>query len=254
MSITTILLTVALGVAAATAEVIGGFVVAGKRLVSQRLQGSLMALGAGFLLALVFTELIPASIHALGSTAMLYMLFGYSTLHFFEHTVVKHLHFGEETHHEVMLSKLATYSAIAGLLVHAFFDGMSIAVGVQMSERIGMLVFVAVLLHKFPEGITTASILLASAQPRKTAARGALLVGLATLVGILASLVLHDVNPAWVSGVFAFSAGTATYVGASDLVPEVNRSGTRATPVAVFAGMMLFYLTSRLVEMFIGTA
>ncbi len=247
-----ILLTVALGVAAAAVEVVGGYVVAGKRLVSYRVQGMLMALGAGFLLSLVITELIPASIRVLDNAAMLYILLGYSTLHFFEHTVVQHLHFGEETHHDVMISKIATYSAIAGLLVHAFFDGMSIAVGLQVSERIGFLVFVAVLLHKFPEGITTASILLASAQPRRTAARGALLVGLATLIGILTSLVVHEFNPLWLSGVFAFSAGTALYVGASDLIPEVNRSGTRATPVAVFAGMVLFYATSRLVELVAG--
>jgi hypothetical protein len=40
---------------------------------------------------------------------------------------------------------------------------------------------------------------------------------------------------------FAFSAGIATYVGASDLIPEVNASKNRIVPLVVFGGILLFY-------------
>lgn len=241
----TIELTLLLGLGAAAAEILGGMVVARKKLLPLRVQEYLLALGAGFLLALVFTELIPESIRVLDTSAVLYMLCGYAAIHFFEHTIVGHLHFGEETHREVMVSRAASMTAILGLLVHAFFDGLAISVGMQMSRQVGLLIFFAVLLHKFPEGITTASILLASHQPRRVAFMGAVMVATATMIGIVSVLVLSAVNAHLVSAIFAFSAGTAVYVGASDLIPEVNRSGNRITPIVVFVGMMLFYFSSQ---------
>ena len=51
-----------------------------------------------------------------------------------------------------------------------------------------------------------------------------------------------------VSLAFAFSAGIATYVGASDLIPEINHSRNRVIPVLVFAGMVLFYVGKRMLE------
>jgi zinc transporter ZupT len=48
---------------------------------------------------------------------------------------------------------------------------------------------------------------------------------------------------------FAFSAGTVVYVGASDLIPEVNTSKSRYPPLLVFAGMLLFYLSEKLLDM-----
>jgi zinc transporter ZupT len=47
---------------------------------------------------------------------------------------------------------------------------------------------------------------------------------------------------------FAFTAGVATYVGASDLIPEINKSKDRIPPLVVFAGMLLFYVSDRILE------
>ena len=51
---------------------------------------------------------------------------------------------------------------------------------------------------------------------------------------------------------FAFSAGIATYVGASDLIPEINHSKNRIIPLLVFVGMMLFYAGKVGLETFAG--
>ena len=47
---------------------------------------------------------------------------------------------------------------------------------------------------------------------------------------------------------FAFSAGAAVYVGASDLIPEINKSENRLPPLIVFVGMLLFYFSERVLE------
>ena len=233
---------------AALAEVIGGVLVLARKSWPARVQEYLLALSAGFLLSLVFVELVPEALEGGGDEAPLLMLAGYAVLHFFEHTVVGHLHFGEETHHEVMVSRVASISTFLGLFVHAFFDGFTIAVGMQVDFVIGLLVFVAVLLHKIPEGLTIASVMLSAQCRRSTALAASIAVGVATLIGSLVALAMGGGSERLMSGAFAFSAGIATYVGASDLIPEINHSRNRIIPVLVFARMILFYVGKRLLE------
>lgn len=236
------------GLAAAAAEILGGLIIVLKRHWPRRLQETLLGLGAGFILALVLLELIPRSIEAIGESAAVMVLVGFATIHFFEHTVVAHLHFGEETHADVMLSKATTLSAFTGLFIHSFFDGFSIASGMQFDYSIGLLVFVAVLLHKFPEGLTIGSIMHAAGYSRNIILLSAIGIGLATVLGVVAVVLIAQVNAELVAMAFAFSAGAAMYVGASDLIPEINKSKDRIPPLIVFAGMLFFYLTDWMVE------
>jgi zinc transporter ZupT len=230
------------GFLAACAELLGGGLVVLRKQWPKRVQEYLLALSSGFLLALVFLELVPESLKALGAEAPLYMLLGYSVLHFFEHTLVGHLHFGEETHRDIMLTRSASISTFAGLFIHAFFDGFSISVGMQFNFYLGLLIFFAVLLHKIPEGLTIASVMLAADHRRQTAFLASTAIGVATLLGIVSVFLLAGVNQRVVGLAFAFSAGSATYVGASDLIPEINHSRNRVIPLLVFGGMLLFYL------------
>lgn len=236
------------GLLASSAEILGGTFVVWKRDISRKIQEYLIALGAGFLLALVMIDLLPESIENIGSLAPLWMLIGFSIIHFVEHTIVEHLHFGEETHSHVMVSKIASYSAFWGLFVHAFFDGLAISAGMYYDLPLGILIFVAILLHKFPEGLTIASIMLASQQTRKTALKASIGIAVATMLGILMIFFLQNVDPKITGYAFAFSAGTALYVGASDLIPEINRSENRILSLVVFVGMMLYYGSAMLLK------
>ncbi|MDI6802895.1 MAG: ZIP family metal transporter [Bacteroidota bacterium] len=240
------------GLFAAAAEILGGCLVILKKDWPKKVQEYLIALGAGFILALVFLELIPESIEHLGHSAPLFMLLGFALIHFFEHTIVGHLHFGEETHTDIMLSKTASYSALSGLLIHAFFDGLAISAAFHFDFYIGLMLFIAVLLHKLPEGLTVATIMLASNQTRKNAFWATVAIGMATMAGIIAVFFLAEIDPTIIGIVFAISAGIATYVGASDLIPEINRSENRITPIIVFAGMLLFYLSKLMIEQIAG--
>jgi len=165
-----------------------------------------------------------------GAEAPLFMLAGYAVLHFFEHTLVGHLHFGEETHSEVMVSRVASLSTFSGLFIHAFFDGFAISVSMQFDFALGLLVFVAVFLHKIPEGLTIASVMIAARHSRKTAMWASIAIGIATLLGAVVALFLGEINERLVGVAFAFTAGIATYVGASDLIPEINHSRNRVIP------------------------
>jgi ZIP family zinc transporter/zinc and cadmium transporter len=240
------------GLVAAGAEIAGGTLVVLRKEWPKHIQEYLLALSAGFLLALVFFDLIPVSLGTVGRLAPLYIVLGFSVLHLFEHTLVGHLHFGEETHVDLMVPRAASISAFSGLFIHAFFDGISISAGMQYDFFIGLLVFLAILLHKLPEGLTIASIMIAARHPRKTAFLASLSIGLATMLGIVVVFFVSHVGKEAVGISLAFSAGAAAYVGASDLIPEVNRSRNRIAPLVVFGGMLLFYLSQEALRSAIG--
>jgi zinc transporter ZupT len=237
-----------LALVASLAVILGGTLIVSRKSWPTRVQESLLALSAGFMLALVFLKLVPVSFEFMGVSAAVWILIGFATIHFFEHTIVGHFHFGEETHHDRMMSKTTGYSAFTGLFIHAFFDGLSISVGFQYDLFLGILIFFAILLHKFPEGLTIGSIMTSAGFSRSIVLYSAIGIGLATFLGACSVFLLEHVDAQLAGMAFAFSAGTVTYVGASDLIPEVNKTKNRMPPLLVFGGMILFYLSEKLLD------
>jgi ZIP family zinc transporter/zinc and cadmium transporter len=238
-----------LALIASIAVVLGGSLIVSRKRWPTLFQETLLALSAGFILALVFLKLVPASFQFIGNSAAIWILIGFATIHFFEHTIVRHLHFGEETHHDVMMSRTTGYSAFTGLFIHAFFDGLSISVGLQYNFLLGLLIFFAILLHKFPEGLTIGSIMMTAGFSRTIVLYSAFGIGLATFLGACSVFLLEHVDAQLAGIAFAFSAGTVTYVGASDLIPEVNKTKSRMPPLLVFGGMMLFYISEKILDL-----
>jgi ZIP family zinc transporter/zinc and cadmium transporter len=227
-----------LGGAAAAANVIGGLVVISRKHWNELVLKYFIALGAGFMLAATFLRMLPESL-ALSPHAPLLMLGGYFVVHFFEHTVAPHFHFGEEVHGDVMMNPAVGFSALVGLTTHTFFDGVSIASGFLVSVPLGLLIFFAVVLHKLPEGFTVASIALASGAGKRGALGASVVLAAATLAGV----VLMHRFAAVVSYALPLSTGVTLYVAASDLIPEVNEERGFAMALVVFLGVALFYLT-----------
>src|SRR5678816_955736 len=143
-----------------------------------------IAVGGGFMLGTVFLEMIPES--AAKSTPLwpIMLVAGYLIVHFFEHTFAAHLHFGEETHHDEMNLTLGV-SAFIGMLVHTFFDGVAIGAGFSVSSELGLLVFLAMFLHKIPDGFTIASIVRSTGHPPGRALAASVLLGISTLIGVI---------------------------------------------------------------------
>ena len=237
-----------LALVASLAVIFGGSLIVSRKSWPTRFQETLLALSSGFILALVFLKLVPTSFAFVGESAAIWILIGFATVHFFEHTIVRHFHFGEETHSDKMMSHMTGYSAFTGLFIHAFFDGLSISVGFQFDFLLGLLIFFAILLHKFPEGLTIGSIMMTAGFSRKIVLYSAIGIGIATFLGACSVFILDHVEARLAGFAFAFSAGTVTYVGASDLIPEVNKSESHLPPLLVFAGMILFYFSEKMLD------
>jgi zinc transporter ZupT len=230
-------LSLLLGAIAGLADVAGGLVLVRARGV-QRYLRYFVALGAGFLMATTVLEMLPESLKLDNFLAPILVMAGYCAVHFLEHTINAHFHFGEETHHGEFVSTKTSYSVLAGLGVHALFDGVAIGSGFALSSALGMLIFLAIFLHKAPEGFTMASVMLASGSTRRMAFYSAVALAAATIIGVLAI----SLAPGLVRFGLPVSAGVALYVAATDLVPEVNREPGIRMALIFFAGVAGFLL------------
>lgn len=238
-----LLLSILLGLSAALANVAGGAVVSRRRWERHYLK-YFVALGAGFMLATSLVEMVPESIHLRGTSAGFLVLLGYLIVHMFEHTITPHFHFGEETHADEFVQQHKSYSVLIGLLIHTFFDGIAIASGFIVSNWLGWIIFVAVFLHKLPEGFTVASVMLASGRSRAFAWGSSIALGAATLIGVLTMSITRGA----VAIGLPLSAGVTIYVAASDLIPEVNKEPGVRMAMLVFIGVGALFLLDHLLQ------
>jgi zinc and cadmium transporter len=235
------LLALLLGLTAAAANILGGLFILYRNWSRQYLK-YFLALGAGFMLAASLLEVLPESVQLAGNGAYLIALVGYFIVHFFEHTLARHFHFGEETHVEEFVPGHAGISALLGLSIHTFFDGVAIASGFLVSDWLGSIIFLAIVLHKIPEGFTVASLMLASGQSRRIGLYASIWLGVATVAGVLLMGILHS----QIGYALPISAGVTLYVAATDLVPEANREPDARMALLVFAGVAMMLLLDKL--------
>jgi|SRR5579862_2767206 len=238
-----ILTSILLGLTAAAANVFGGAIIV-QRHWERRYLRYFIAIGAGFMLATALVEMVPESLELIGRPAALLVLLGYLIIHFFEHTVTPHFHFGEETHKDEFIHSHNSYSVLLGLIIHTFFDGIAIASGFLVSNWLGWLVFCAVFLHKIPEGFTVSSVMLASGRSRGKAWGASAILGGSTLAGVLVMAIFRH----HVGGGLPLAAGVTIYVAASDLVPEVNKEPAMKMALLVFVGAALFFLLDHFLQ------
>src|SRR5437588_6321284 len=220
---------------AASANLVGAAAVVSHSRWSVRALENMVALSAGFMVSVALLDLMPDAIITHGASAAPVILIGYLLVHLTQHTLAPHFHFGEEVHH---VTKMVSFSALAGLILHTFVDGVAIASGFGVSQALGLLVFFAILLHKLPEGLAISSLFLASGESRRAAFGASVALAISTLLGAL----LTQTIPVLGQYGLPLAAGVSLYVGASNLVPEIQGKREWRLPISFFVGCGLYYL------------
>lgn len=216
-------------VLAAVGNLVGAVAVTARPRWSPRSLELLLAFSAGFMIVVAIAGLVPEAIAHGGPEAAGIILAGFLLVHLTQHALVGHFHFGEETHH---VSRAVSVSALAGLLLHTFVDGVAIASAFHVSDELGVLVFGAVFLHKVPEGLAISSLWIASGRSRRAALLAAGALGLATVLGV----VFTDLVDPLADWGLALAAGVTLYVGASNLIPEFQGRAGWTHNVVFFGG------------------
>jgi ZIP family zinc transporter/zinc and cadmium transporter len=229
-----------LSAAAALANVAGAAAVLSRRSWGARSLELILAFSAGFLVAVSLGDLVPEAITTGGPRAAWVILGGFLAVHLTQHVFVRHFHYGAETHR---VEKSVGVSALVGLMLHTFVDGVAIATSFAVNSHLGLMVFAAIVLHKLPEGFAIASLFLAAGGTRRAALGAAAALGLATVVGgaatgMIDSLATHGL---------ALSAGVTLYVGASNLIPEFQGKRGWTHNAVFFLGVAAYSLVAWMV-------
>ena len=173
------LIGLSLALVAGLADVLGGGLIAGRLRLSGRSLIYLLGLGGGFMLAAALLGRLPEAMEATPAAPLL-VVTGYLVIFACENLFSTHAHehdhalepavTDEHKEHghalvgdlccepDAPISNAASLAALAGLLIHTFFDGVAIAAGFELRESVGILMFLAVLLHKIPEGLSLSTI------------------------------------------------------------------------------------------------
>ena len=183
--------------------------------------------------------------YALGGFTLFFLLENLLIIHGGPETVVHDSHkSGAHAHHHVSPRAMV---ATLGIGAHSLIDGLIIGVGFHVSPEVGLITTLSVVLHEFPEGIATLSVLYSSDAPRRTATIYAFAVALATPVGAVASVfVFGSIAAPVVGAMLAAGAGTFLYVAASDLIPAAHAQGSRLNFVAFLGGLAFLVLSAAL--------
>ena len=100
------------------------------------------------------------------------------------------------------------------------------------------------ILHKIPEGVTIASVIVATGKSRRRALGATGILAVATLVG---ALLMHQLS-AYTGPALGISCGIAIYVAATDLIPELNQRREKDYSVSALLGVVLYFLVSWLMR------
>ena len=121
----------------------------------------LLSFSAGILLSFSLIHLLPEALE-LNNQSYYWALGSFFVFYLLEHLLGIH-HCEEEKEcrsHE-------TFSLVSwvGLLVHSLIDGVVIGAGFEVSQSLGILSTLAVLLHELPEGISSMADILLKKRP-----------------------------------------------------------------------------------------
>jgi zinc and cadmium transporter len=185
----------------------------------KRILMPMVALSAGSLLGGAFFHMIPESVEKIGSDTEVYIwvVLGFSTFLILEQFL--HWHHCHRAHTDCR--KPLTYLILIGDGLHNFIGGIAVAATFMIDIRLGITTWLAAAAHEVPQEIGDFGVLLHGGWSKKKALLFNVLSASTFLVGGVLAYML-SFNP-WVYYLIPFAAGNFLYIGASDLIPEVNK-------------------------------
>lgn len=227
-----VLLTGFLACAVTTA---GIYVIAHYRSWANRNAVYFMSFAAGVLISVSFVHIVPRSIE-ISNRAPVFLLLGFLGLYLanrFLNMFVCH----ERECRDVAMGIIP----MLGIGFHSFIDGVIYSVTFNVSVFTGVTAAVGMVLHEFPEGIVTFVLLDKSGfSKRQSATYAFLAAGLSTPLGIVVSYpFINRIEPSTLGLLLALSAGALIFVGASHLLPAVERENRRYTLISLATGILV---------------
>lgn len=228
----------------------------------------IIGFGAGAILGVAFFDLIPEAIELAGDsfeTKYIVSLtaFGFLLYMLVDRFIISHNHKSgeyceceddedadedceccgdhEQTHKPEHNQKRKGILGAASLSVHSFLDGFSIGIAFQVSQTVGIIVAVAVLIHDFADGLNTVNMILKNNGERKLALKWLAIDAIAPVLGVISTL-FFTIPKTALGLILAVFAGFFIYIASSNMIPESHHShSTRWTTVMTILGAVVLY-------------
>jgi zinc transporter ZupT len=194
-----------------------------------------MSFAAGVLVSVAFIHIVPKSFQ-MKDDAPVYLLGGFLALYLFNRFL--NLYVCQEYQSERFAIGIIP---MLGIGFHSLLDGLIYSVTFNVSIFTGVLAAIGMVLHEFPEGIVTFLLLERGGFSRRRATIYAFLAAaVSTPLGTLVSYPFVDaINKPTLGILLAASAGALVYVGASHLLPEVERENRRFSVISLAVGVLV---------------
>ncbi len=194
-----------------------------------------MCFAAGVLISVSFVHIIPKSFE-MNSTAPAFLLAGFLAIYLFNRFLNLYIC------HEYECADYAVgIIPMLGIGFHSFIDGVIYSVTFNVSILTGVLAAIGMVLHEFPEGIVTFVLLERGGfSRRKSAIYAFLAAAISTPLGTVVSYpFINSIKRSTLGILLAISAGALVYVGASHLLPAVERENKKYSILALAAGVLV---------------
>ena len=129
--------------------------------------------------------------------------------------------------------------AWSGMSFHALVDGIAMGVGFGRSLQLGLIIAIAIMIHKAPIGFSLTGILSSRGYKRGAILRMLIVFSLLTPVGALLSVMFLEIDKSMLYRALAFSGGTFLHISISELLPEVHAENKRTILYYVIAGIIV---------------
>ena len=132
-------------------------------------------------------------------------------------------------------------TAVEGIGIHSFVDGIVYAVTFSTSIFIGIVSGVGLVIHEFAEGVITFSVLIKAGVEKKKATLYALIVSSLTtpLGAFIAYPFVSKLNDSVLGLALGFMVGALIYTSAAHLLPEAREYEKKHSVLAFIAGVVL---------------
>jgi len=199
-----------------------------------RLIMPLVAFAAGSLLGGAFFHMLPAALQGAPSHGMVFAWTLVGFVVFF--ALEQFLHWHHCHRAAAGCKQPLTYLVLLGDGLHNFLGGMGVAGVFLIDIRLGIAAWVAAAAHEVPQELGDFGVLVHGGWDK----RRALLLNLASGSTFLAGGCVAYLASAHIGVAFLvpFAAGNFIYIGASDLVPEVNKHQAGGASVVHFVSFV----------------
>lgn len=194
-----------------------------------------MSFAAGVLVSVSFMHIIPKSFEMNGAAPM-FLLAGFLGIYLTNRLMNIYV-CRDDRPADVAAGVIPTM----GIGFHSLIDGVIYSVTFNVSIFTGVLAAIGMILHEFPEGIISFVILERGGFPRRKAVWYAFLAAaLSTPLGtVLSYPIISRIQGPTLGALLAISAGALVYVGASHLLPAVEKENKKYSAFALAAGVLV---------------